>query len=330
MQKLKTSLLHKWMNHIDENGNRLSTTEVSLLFHLSMYQDETGLVTGVYHREITDKYQVLSAKSSFYKALDNLISKGLIQIEKNHSSDIDITLLDNDFSDKDYSGGYLSLHQSLFHSPAFLQLTGRNKLLLAELVRRCNLKEHLIEKEILRKKRETGIATRYEQTIYTRTSKELIQDLQSLFKTTDESKTMKERTLYLLINELKEVLSEFITTGFRGGMFTFSLKKAIDPIKDSAKKQFDTYKINSISRRLRVLIPKHTGDQHKNTTALFNQYNEIMKKVPEYNGYTLVEKLLSILYPLDGRKNKEPVKISTRLLHGELRKELKRMNPAFS
>lgn len=125
MQKIKYQLLDKFIQ------KEVSGKEIDFLLHISRYQSETGEVMGVYYKDICG--QIGISHQTFYNILEGLQKKGIITVTKNSEIDYDIRILDNDFSDKDFSSGYYNTSEDVFHSRSFRNLKTKEKILFLDL-----------------------------------------------------------------------------------------------------------------------------------------------------------------------------------------------------
>lgn len=145
MQKLRYSIINRIL---DEN---LTGTQIDILLYISRFQDDSGRIFGVYYKDIA--IATFRHKTQIYKALSALESKGFISREKNSRYDMDITILNNDFSDKDFSGGYLSVDKKIFLNGEFFRMKAREKIITLQLIKNCDS----APKGTFRKKREEFI-----------------------------------------------------------------------------------------------------------------------------------------------------------------------------
>lgn len=130
MQKLKYSIINRML---DEN---LTGTEIDILLFIARYQDDFGRISGVYYKDI-EKY-TFRHKTQIYKALRMLEEKSFIKREKNSRYDMDIMILDNDLSDRNFSGGYMSVDKKIFLSGEFFRLRAREKMIALQLIKNCD------------------------------------------------------------------------------------------------------------------------------------------------------------------------------------------------
>lgn len=126
--KLKLSIFEKLI------AFSITRTELDLFSLCLRYQDDTGRVVGVHHREICKEGNM--CEQSFYDALRGLEEKNFI-LYKRVNGDYDITITDNNFSDKKFKGQYINLHHGLFESKDFRNLSVNEKLIAIDLFRQC-------------------------------------------------------------------------------------------------------------------------------------------------------------------------------------------------
>lgn len=119
---------YPWLkNRIFDRMFELSSNEISFLLYVTRYQDQKGHVTGVHYKDVCD--HIFISTQTFYTVLYSLKEKGFIDYEKNHYTDYDITILDNDFTKPNERKGYIVLTDRLFELPEFHALKAGEKLL---------------------------------------------------------------------------------------------------------------------------------------------------------------------------------------------------------
>ena len=120
--------------------NRISSKEIDFLLYIAPMQDESGTVYSVYYKDVCEKIDI--SIQTFYNILSSLEEKNLILVEKdNNTVDLRVTLLGNDFSDKDYSLGYFKVNEYEFQDKRFTELKAGSKLLYLYL-KRCTSGRH--------------------------------------------------------------------------------------------------------------------------------------------------------------------------------------------
>lgn len=126
MNKLKNSLIDKLIK-----ANPKSS-ETQMLLVMSKYQDENGMVWDVSAQNVSREAGI--SIQSFYNALYSLEEKEIISILKRKNG-ITVKLVDNDFSNKDFSIGYFNVAKFDFSDPKFSMLPGKAKLMYLYLSR---------------------------------------------------------------------------------------------------------------------------------------------------------------------------------------------------
>lgn len=136
MYKLKNSYIDRM---IDAG---ISKSEVAFILHIAQYQDDYGTIHSVYYKDICEAIEISIQK--FYDILDSLAGKNLIFYEKVNVADVRVRLLHNDFSDNDFSGGYINVAEKDFRSDAFISLKAGAQLLYLYSQRFTNGKHMLL------------------------------------------------------------------------------------------------------------------------------------------------------------------------------------------
>ena len=121
MYKLKNSYIDQMIK------NRTTSKEIDFLLYISMFQDEHGKVNSVYYKDVCESLNV--SIQTFYDVISSLQKKGLVVFYKENSADVTVTLVNNDFSDGDFSCGYLKVASKKFQDKRFMNLKGGSKLL---------------------------------------------------------------------------------------------------------------------------------------------------------------------------------------------------------
>lgn len=137
MQKIKFSLVNRIIN---EN---ITSLEYDFLLYAAKVCDEKGSIKGLYYAELAKELHCCNAE--FYLLRDNLTKKGFIKWEKKDGSDIDITLIDNNFIDDNGQiiyKDYLNTNISILNDKAFLQLPVGAKKVALELLKRFSASQN--------------------------------------------------------------------------------------------------------------------------------------------------------------------------------------------
>lgn len=128
MQKLKNSIIAKMIEA------RLTNKEIDFLIYVSRFQNDDGVVPGVYYKEVCENMHM--SFQGFYDVKNTLIRKGFIRSEKNSPTDHDITILDNAFlTENDMKAGYVNTNHNIFFHEKFAGLKAGAKLLAMELMK---------------------------------------------------------------------------------------------------------------------------------------------------------------------------------------------------
>lgn len=133
MQKLRYAII----NRIKEEN--LTGTEIDILLYISRFQDESGRIKGIYYKDIAAA--TCRHKTQIYVSLKKLEEKHFISREKGSRYDMNITILNNDYSNKCYRGtgnGYLATNKKIFLSGEFFRMKAKEKILTLELLKNCD------------------------------------------------------------------------------------------------------------------------------------------------------------------------------------------------
>ena len=121
MYKLKNSYVDRMIE------NKTSKAEIAFLLYISRMQDTSGIVHSVYYKDVCKAISCSTQK--FYDILVSLSKKGLISYEKIYNVDISVRLLGNDFSDENFSDGYINVAKKDFGSDRFKGMLAGSQLL---------------------------------------------------------------------------------------------------------------------------------------------------------------------------------------------------------
>lgn len=131
MQKLRMEVLEKMMR------SNLSRGEVDVLLYIARFQDISGVARGIYYKDVCEATGL--SFQGFYNCRQALVEKGIIEIQKQHSHDVDIRIKGNSFVAYDYDDkfqkGYINLNKNMIRSEKFLHLKANAKLMLLWLMR---------------------------------------------------------------------------------------------------------------------------------------------------------------------------------------------------
>lgn len=121
VQKLKNTYIDRMIQE------KLSSAEIDFILYIARFQNDRGVVQSVYYKDVCEAVGISIQK--FYDIRDSLAQKQLIQWAKFYYADIVVTLVDNDFSDKDFTGGYLNVAAKDFASENFRSMKAGSKRL---------------------------------------------------------------------------------------------------------------------------------------------------------------------------------------------------------
>ncbi len=113
---------------------KLSTKEIDLFLMLIRYQDLSGKITGIHHREVCEECHM--CEQSFYSGLRVLQDKQLIRMSR-VNQDYDVEIVGNNFNDKNFKVGYIKTNDPMFAAEDFKNLTGNEKLLALDIFKQC-------------------------------------------------------------------------------------------------------------------------------------------------------------------------------------------------
>lgn len=115
----------------------LSKTDINILIYLASKQLDNGHVYNVYYKDVVDTLKI--APRTFYKRLAVLECRNIITYEISQKYGYyNVVILDNDFSNKDFSNGYVNINRAFFFSDEFLEMKASEKYVLLKLMSRNN------------------------------------------------------------------------------------------------------------------------------------------------------------------------------------------------
>lgn len=290
MQKIKTSICKKLISE------DLTETALCLMLYIAGMQDEKGLVVGVHYKEMCRELGF--AVQTFYNALYLLKEKGFIDCQKNSRDDLDVRILNNDFSDRDFSCGYLSLRSPVFDPGIMRKLKAREIQMLIDLTMLCrsNGGRWMIGKDMCYK--------RY----------------QELFG-------VSARAVQKYLHAMKKFFDIFWRRSKSDGriLYIFSLKRVSSGGRklQSDEKILDEHFVKVESRRHRIKDAE--PDEIRQTAALIRQY----KAIAERNRLEIltllrecIEDSLAIINEFKSRREKKEYMLRPKLIHKLLRNRL--------
>lgn len=124
--KLKLAFISRMKN--------LTSKGIDLILALAKVQDDTGLIRGVYYKDICEDLGI--SIQAYYDLLGMLRKAGLICWEKNSRYDRDVQLVGNNFNyNNALSEGYINIARPFLFSQGFRQLKAKAKLLALDILR---------------------------------------------------------------------------------------------------------------------------------------------------------------------------------------------------
>ena len=119
---------------LDKVLSRCTGKEIDLVIYLAQYQDEEGIVGGIYYRNAMEDIDI--SESAFYKCLYSLEQKGIISISNEYEHRYwTLKIADNAFcNDKDYKKGYINLNYEILHSKDFRRMSRSEKVIVLKVL----------------------------------------------------------------------------------------------------------------------------------------------------------------------------------------------------
>lgn len=107
-----------------------SSKELDFIFYILQFQNSNGSVKGIYYNDVINALKI--NKSTFFAIKDSLVEKNIISVDYNENNYglWEFTILNNDFSDKNYSTGYINTNIDFLHSEKFMNLNKSTKLVI--------------------------------------------------------------------------------------------------------------------------------------------------------------------------------------------------------
>ncbi len=128
MRKLKAQVIHNLI------AAHPTSKEVDFIVWLSRYQNDAGMVRGIYYKSVCQELQI--SPQSFYNVIRSLASKNIIEVSKedSYSGDWDISIKDNDYSHDELRIGksadnYLDMGKDVFYNRKFFRMKANEKLM---------------------------------------------------------------------------------------------------------------------------------------------------------------------------------------------------------
>lgn len=284
MNKLKYDVFKKLINV------GVTHAELSFILYMCMNQDTDGIVTGVYYKDTMIESGI--SHETFYNVLESLKAKGVISFVRTLSDDYDITVMGNDFSDGDYSKGYLSLRKKVFRSPSFKKLKVNEQLLIMDLLCICQSNHG---------KYKIGVD-------------KYIQNYMNIFH-------VSSRTIRKYLRAVKK----FFEVSRDQGIYTIIPKKMLKvTVEHSDEQGLHTYLIKTMARRHRIKHP--TVQEITETAKLVNQYR-CYAEIAGCNIWSVLqdclESSIDIINQYKKARDKKEYSLRYKLIHKLVRQALK-------
>lgn len=138
MYKLHNTFIDKMIE------KKLTSKEIDFVLYIANYQDQSGKVMSVYYKDVCEGIHISVQK--FYDILNDLSQKEILTYKKEEYADVSVVLNGNDFTDKDFSNGYLKVGAIDFQNEKFAKLKAGSKLLYLYMQRFTNGKHAKVAK----------------------------------------------------------------------------------------------------------------------------------------------------------------------------------------
>ena len=288
MQKLSVIVLEKMIKA------NVTSKEIDFLLYIARFQNEYGIIQGIYYRDIMDYIHV--SHQTFYDCKKSLEEKGIIECVKNSYYDWDIVILDNNFKGKEnYGRGYVSLHNDMVRSIEFMELKAGAKLMALWLMR---------EWQIYRKK--TG-------------SNSYQINKQTLLKKFTELMHISSRVIRRYLGMLTPWISIYLEKGEKY-YITFQKNAVIAPGSDSENGELREHDIRVGCRRNRI---KDIGNREKkDLITVLTQHNKQIEKLFDFSLSDIIHKSLEIINQAVKDKHRWKRLVNVPLIHKVLIQEL--------
>lgn len=114
---------------------KCSKNEINFIIYVAEIQQETGTAYNVYYKDVVSSLGI--STKTFYNILNNLEQKEILSYSSDDRDGFhNITLLNNDFSQKDFNEGYININRAAFHSEEFKKLKASEKYVLFKVLKR--------------------------------------------------------------------------------------------------------------------------------------------------------------------------------------------------
>lgn len=119
--------------NLDKILNRCTAKEIDFILEVAQYQDDHGTIKGIKYNDMMQNINI--SVSTYFKLLYDLEQKEIIKINYHNEeySFWEFTIIDNDFTDKNYKKGYLNINNDFLHSTEFKKLKRAEKVIVLNL-----------------------------------------------------------------------------------------------------------------------------------------------------------------------------------------------------
>lgn len=295
MQKLSLGVLERMFQE------DVTSKEINFILHIAKYQDDRGVVQGIYYRDVCRAIGISSQK--FYDILYSLKKKKIIEYEKNDYTDWDITICNNDFSiytDQDYKSGnvkYFNVNHALFSNPVFLGLKSGAKLMAIDMFRIILTGRAMSDKQSY----QIGVRKFYEK------YKELLH--------------VELRAVQNYLHDLKQLFGVFV----KDAKFFFTLNsRYTSRNRRTEQDDFDEHSFDVSCRRNR--IKEYREQEKKDVLTVLSQYRrEIKEAICSNSGFCLsamVRRSIEVMNELQPNPYRWRRELKPALIHKVIKQEL--------
>lgn len=290
MQKLDFRIIDRLIGY--NKTRNLTNKELDLLLYLSRYQEETGIVRGVYYKNVCAEMKM--SVQSFYLAKASLENKGIIKSVKVHYADFDITICDNDWSEKSYRESYINTNHEIFYSSDFLKLSAGEKLFAIILLR-----INLVNKGSFR----IGV--------------------KNLYRTYCARLGVVKRVLQRYLANLKSLFA----IGIKEGMYYITIYKTpAARCHDAESSKLHRYVLDMACRRCKIEESVDSRKEYNDILHLFEQYSLWIKdtmKSHRFDFTAIIQRSLTIINDKIKNKYRWQRRLKASLVHRCLKQFLK-------
>lgn len=287
MQKLSVEVLEKC---IQQN---LTSAEINMLLYIARFQNDDGVVHGVYYKDVCDAIGL--SYQGFYDCKKSLQNKGIIESEKANYYDWNIKIVNNSFIGKDnYGRGYVSVSSKMVKSKIFQKLRANAKIMALYLLREWQIS-------------------------FSKTRKKSYQILKDTFLKKFSGLGVSARMLRSYLTELTPFLSVYLENG-RKYYITFKNDEIRNISTLSENDELREHEYIVSCRRNR--IHNYTNKQKEDIFDVLKQYHVKLIKDLEFDLSKIIAKSLEIINQGILTKKNWKRQVNPSLVHKLIRQEL--------